>query len=83
VFAPFPSPPRDVCAASAEDTNWGRELSTTVIRVGAGVLMVHNGEEEGTIPVELLFSSGIFPTVQLYFLAKRQVVRTLNSSAAL
>jgi len=27
----------------AEDTNWGRELSSAVVRVGAGVLMVHNG----------------------------------------
>lgn len=27
----------------AEETNWGRELSSAVIRVGAGVLMVHNG----------------------------------------
>ena len=28
---------------AAEDTNWGRELSSAVVRVGAGVLMVHNG----------------------------------------
>lgn len=27
----------------AEETNWGRELSSAVVRVGAGVLMVHNG----------------------------------------
>jgi hypothetical protein len=27
----------------AEDTDWGRELSSAVVRVGAGVLMVHNG----------------------------------------
>jgi len=32
-----------VCKASAENINWGREVSTAAIRVGAGVLMVHNG----------------------------------------
>ena len=30
-------------SCAAEDTNWGRELSSAVVRVGAGVLMVHNG----------------------------------------
>ena len=30
-------------AASSEETNWGREVSSTLVRVGAGVLMVHNG----------------------------------------
>mmetsp|Transcript_35470 Transcript_35470/g.57041 ORF Transcript_35470/g.57041 Transcript_35470/m.57041 type:complete len:204 (-) Transcript_35470:525-1136(-) len=32
-----------VCKASAENINWSREVSTAAIRVGAGVLMVHNG----------------------------------------
>ncbi len=27
----------------AEDTNWGREVSVAVVRIGAGVLMIHNG----------------------------------------
>jgi hypothetical protein len=27
----------------AEDTNWGREVSVAVVRVCAGVLMIHNG----------------------------------------
>ena len=30
-------------AVAAEETNWGRELSSFVVRAGAGVLMVHNG----------------------------------------
>ena len=35
--------PLPVDRLAAEDTNWGRELSSALIRVGAGVLMVHNG----------------------------------------
>lgn len=43
----FPPPddprPLPVDPLAAEDTNWGRELSSALVRVGAGVLMVHNG----------------------------------------
>ena len=47
----------------AEDTDWGRELSSAVVRVGAGVLMVHNGLDKLVDP-EVRRDAGVHAAVE-------------------
>ena len=64
----------------AEDTNWGRELSSAVVRVGAGVLMVHNGLDKLVDPevrgVPVVVN---YPPLHLLYLSRADPVTNVES----